>query len=165
MSQRFMLENRHLKTTEDKRKPVSSSILNDKSKNILKTEIIAHCCNIWNIKCFPTVVFSIVWKINPHIWQIFSICLWPVTLSGQTVLRWSAFLRSLRVVPSHAETIWSPWLYPFPKVFPSRWWTNPFICMARYTSLHLPQDWDCVRTNSWLMSCLEAVPTRKLANT
>lgn len=152
---------------------VSSSTLNDKSNNISndkstfwKLEKIGHCWNIGIIKGFSRVVFSIVWKINSHIWQLFSsFCLRLITLSGRTVLRWSAFLRSHRVVPSHAESIWSPWLYLSPKVFPSRWWTNPFICMARYTSLHLPQDWDCVRTNSWLMSCLEAAPTRKLANT
>lgn len=151
---------------------VSSSTLNEKSNVVSnnkstfwKIEKIGHCCNIWNIKGFSRVVFS-KRKMNSHIWQLFSsFCLRPITLSGHTVLRWSAFLRSHRVVPSHAGTIWSPWLYLSPKVFPSRWWTNPFICMARYTSLHLPQDWDCVRTNSWLMSCLEAAPTRKLANT
>lgn len=50
-----------------------------------------------------------------------------------------------------------------PEVFPARWRTNPFICMACYTGHHLPQDWDCVLPNSWLMSGCEVVPTRQSA--
>lgn len=79
---------------------------------------------------------------------------------------WNSFaVKRICAVLSHLKNIWSPWLYLSPKVFMARWRTNPFICMPCYTSLHLPQDWDCVRTNSWLMSCRAAVPRRDLANT
>lgn len=44
------------------------------------------------------------------------------------------------VVSSHGKTIWSPRFRIYPEVFLARWRTNPFICMACYTSLHLPQD-------------------------
>lgn len=73
---------------------------------------------------------------------------------------WRAFVRLHHVTPLHAKTFCCPW-----SMFLARWRTNPFICMARYTSLHLLQDWDCVWINSWLMSCHEAVPTGELANT
>lgn len=92
----------------------------------------------------------------------------PLLFHGQrdnSLALWRAFIRLRRVIPSHAKAIWSPWLYLSPEVFLARWRTKPFICVARYTSLHLPQDWDCVRINSWFTSCREAVPTRKLANT
>lgn len=64
----------------------------------------------------------------------------------------------------HAKSIRSPWLSLSPEVFLARWRTNPFICMACYTSHHLPQDWDCVLPNSWLMSGREVVPTREPAH-
>lgn len=49
----------------------------------------------------------------------------------------------------------------YPQRWRARWRTNPFIWMACYASLHLPQDWDSVLTNSWLMSSCEGEPKKE----
>lgn len=100
------------------------------------------------------------------IWQgtIF-FCLESIAWSGEIwFFQYSELIQKHCVVPLHSETIWSQWLSISPEVFLARWRTNPFICMACYTSLHLPQDWDCVLPNSWLMSYCEAVPAREAAH-